>query len=300
MAGYGNYEAFTDYDFANSNIGTGNSKTLDDLSSQWSDYINKVNNYNFPGNLPKFEYNPQTGDTDVTNKNETYRQKNREDLLFNESLDQRDALFKRGINSAIDLETRMRNAQDYQQKLMMDNQKAVADKELNRPRTQSFSTSSVLDPNSAEGQKISTWQNINSRNAAYGQGLMNDAEVSKQSLLIPMQTQATIQTQAPQFKSQETVAKTNADAQKAVALASQYAQMYGADANKQASMYGSDTTLKAADVNAQVQKAIADANRQAQMYGANMSAMSSMFGSQMGAVGNMFGGMNVGGGAKYW
>jgi hypothetical protein len=260
MSGYGNYEAFTNYDFANGNIGTGNSKTLDNLSSQWNDYVNSVNNNNFAGTLPKFNYNPETGDTDVTNKNETYRQKNKEDLLFNESLDQRDALFKQDVNSAVDLQTRMRNAQDYQQKILMDNQKAVAEKELNRPRTQSFSYSSTLDPASAEGQKYQAYQVQDANNKAYTQSRLNDAEIGKQQQLIPMQTQATIQTQAPQFQSQQKVADIQAEAQKAVALAAQ----------------------------------------QAQMYGANLNAMSSMFGSQMGAVGSMFGGIGGGGGAKYW
>jgi hypothetical protein len=260
MADYGDYGAFTNYDFSNGNVGTSNSKSLDDLSNQWSNYVNSVNNNNFASTLPKFNYDPKTGDTDVTNKNETYRQNNKEDLLFNESLDRRDASFKQGVNSAVDLQTRMRNLQDYQQKAQIDNQKAVAEKELNRPRTQSFSYSSTVDPMSSEGQKISNWQIINSRNTAYGQGLMNDAEVSKQRQIIPMQTQATIQTQAPQFQSQQKVADIQAEAQKAVALAAQ----------------------------------------QAQMYGANLNAMSSMFGSQMGAVGSMFGGMSGGGGAKYW
>lgn len=240
----------------NYSVGTTSSNSLDELTNQ---FYNNLNN-DFASTLPKFNYDPKTGDEDVTNKNDRFRQQGREDLIFNQDLSDRDAFTKKQINDAIDLQTRQRNLADYQQKAMMDNQKAVAEKELNRPRTQSFSYSSTVDPNSREGQNISIWQNINSRNAAYGQNLMNDAEVTKQKQLIPMQTQATIQTQAPQFASQQKVADIQAEAQKAVALAQQ----------------------------------------QANMYGANLNAMSSMFGSQMGAVGSMFGGMNTGGNARYW
>ena len=259
MAGYGDYEPFTNYDFANGNIGTGKSNSLDDLSNQWGNYVNSVNN-NFASTLPKFNYDPQTGDTDVTNKNETYRQKNREDLVFNQDLNDRDASSKKQIADAVDLQSRMRNLSDYEQRSQIDQQKAVADKELNRPRTQTFSSSSTVDPNSGEGRKIQSWNAINSNNKAYEQTGLNNAEVAKQSQLIPMQTQATIQTQAPQFQSQQKVADIQAEAQKAVALAAQKAQMYGA----------------------------------------NLNATASMFGSQMGAVGSMFGGMSGGGNAKYW
>ncbi|HEY9701050.1 MAG TPA: hypothetical protein V6C58_01295 [Allocoleopsis sp.] len=240
----------------NYNVGTTNSNSLDELTNQ---FYNNLNN-DFASTLPKFSYDPKTGDEDVTAKNDRFRQQNREDLAYNQQLSNEDADYKNNLAYKTDLEKRNRDKADLVFKYHLDSMKALAEREANRPKTQTFSYSSTVDPNSREGQNIAIWQNINARNKGYEQGLMNDAEVTKQKQLIPMQTQATIQTQAPQFQSQQ----------------------------------------KVADIQAEAQKAVAEATARANMYGANLNAMSSMFGSQMGAVGNMFGGMNTGGNARYW
>jgi len=259
--GYGNYGAFTDYDFSTGNIGTTKSNSLNDLTNQWNNYVNNVNNNNFASTLPKFNYDPKTGDTDVTNKNDTYRQQGKEDLAYNQDLSERDARFKQNINSAIDLQARSRNLSDYQQKQSIDQQRMAFEKELNRPRTQSYSMTYTTPDQYLQWMNQQRQLDMNKADAdvarAKGSAM---AEVQKQQLLIPMQTQATIQTQAPQFQSQQ----------------------------------------KIADIDAEARKAVAEATAKAQMYGSNLNAMSSMFGSQMGAVGSMFGGMSGGGNAKYW
>ncbi len=255
MAGFGNYGAFTNYDFSNGNVGTSSNKSLDDLSNQWGSYVNSVNNNDFAGSLPKFNYDPKQGNQSQKDDNNDYANKLQGSIYDSQNASNADAIQKKQIAYG----TAMDAANLAQQKSDAASSRAQFDR--TNPNGKSFSSSSVLDPSSREGQNASTWSNINSKNAAYGQSLMNDAEISKQSRLIPMQTQATIQTQAPQFQSAQKVADIQAEASKAVALASQ----------------------------------------QANMYGANLNAMSSMFGSQMGAVGSMFGGMSGGGGGgRYW
>ena len=304
---------------SNSNLTTSTNNSLDELTKQ---FYNNLNN-NFADSLPKFNYSPSQGAQDQANFNQDAYNLQKRSLQDSQDLANTDAWQKIGQAQAA-------SWQANQMAQQAANAKASREQfDRTNPNGKSFSFTTIADPNSREVQAINTMQKQQAQNKAYETNLLNDAEISKQSRLIPMQTQATIQTQAPQFASQQKVADIQAEASKAVAEASAKAQMYGSDATKQASMYGSDATVKAADINAivqkavaeanqkasmygsdasvkaadinaQVQKAIADANRQAQMYGANLNAMSSMFGSQMGAVGSMFGGMNTGGNARYW
>ncbi|HEY9701042.1 MAG TPA: hypothetical protein V6C58_01255 [Allocoleopsis sp.] len=241
----------------NSGYSTTQLNSLDELTKQ---FYSNLNN-DFASTLPKFNYDPKTGDEDVTAKNDRSRQQGREDLAYNQDLTERDAVFKRQLNSGIDLESRNRNWSDAMAKASIDRDKMLYEAELKRPRTQ---TTSITYTTPAQYQQWMQQQRQLEMNKADADNVRKQgeaqAELMKQSALIPMQTQATVQTQAPQFASAQRVA----------------------------------------DIQAEASKAVAEATARANMYGANLNAMSNMFGSQMGAVGNMFGGMNTGGNARYW
>ncbi|HEY9701496.1 MAG TPA: hypothetical protein V6C58_03580, partial [Allocoleopsis sp.] len=225
---------FSNADTSSYNIGTTQSSSLDDLSKQ---FYNSLKNNNFADSLPKFNYDPKTGDEDVTAKNDRFRQQNREDLAYNQQLSNEDAEYKNNLAYRTDLERRNRDKADYFFKQSLDSTRALAEREANRPKTQTFSTQSTVDPNSREGQNIAMWQAQNSKMKAHDEAQSKGLDRYNEMTLLPARTQATIQTQAPQFASQEKVPSIGAEAQKAVALA-----------NQKASMYGSDATVKAADI----------------------------------------------------
>lgn len=233
------------------NYGTSQSNTLESLANQ---FYKTIADDNFASTLPKFDYSPGQGAKDQANYNQDAYNLQKRSLQENQDLVNQDAWQKLGLANTTSW---FKQGQDQQ---AANSKASMTQFEKTNPNGRTISYSSILDPSSAEGQKYQSYQVQDSNNKSYAQNRLNDAEVSKQSQLLPLQTQATIQTQAPQFASQQ----------------------------------------KVADIQAEAQKAVAEANARAMMYGANLNAMSSMFGSQMGAVGSMFGGMNTGGNARYW